>query len=611
MGNVLLISDDPLARVFLVRMLSVGNFTVAAIEPDEVQHVSPVDLSTEGSAIVVDCRVGGKATVAALLRLRDRGRHANVPLFLLGHRAETSMSALAAKLSASGIIDMAKEESLDRVAAHFVHAIREATRPKPDVLTGSDNAKRRPATKLDWHALYDDNGLLEKETQATGEPGVTAFQRATPESLERRLSRDETRERLEAYSEVKPLKPTVQMALRLARDSTATVEDLARVIKQDQALAARVLQLANSSLHRRGAPTRTIEQAIIRLGMGVLRETISSAAVLEQFSTSEGVLNIQMLWEHGYAVGMLAADLTRVTRQMSPDDAFMIGLLHDMGRAIMAGQLGEDYIEALLTARRSDLNPSRVEKAFFELNHADVADFVFRNWDFDEAVIAPVANHHLSDSNLRHLAPVHYKQTRLLKMADNLAHGALLGDSGSDWIHIGDLKMDGASPSPGLVRTCVQRAAKTLEELRFMLGSVPGTSVPTEYASILRDQLPEDLTLAAGTSTEMVDILDLLAWRLGEADLDSFAPIGGPYGLSDVPDAVLATLQTPAQVSELAHTLKAYDQRDRRVPLIVSLADEELLTGISSLVTDRHIQVLPLEFRVAWVVRAINGLYRR
>ncbi|MFI4881556.1 MAG: HDOD domain-containing protein [Phycisphaerales bacterium JB064] len=518
---------------------------------------------------------------------------------------------MASKLSATDTLDLTKDESLEKAAAQIVRAVREATKPRPRASTVAGTAQHQPSAKLAWHGLYDDSGLLEQETQASGKPEVTAFERATPEPLERRLSRDETRERLEAYSEAKPLKPTVQMALKLARDSSATVEDLARVIKQDQALAARVLQLANSSLHRRGAPTRTIEQAIIRLGMGVLRETISSTAVLDQFSTSEGVLNIQMLWEHGYAVGMLAADLTRVTRQMSSDDAFLIGLMHDMGRAIMAGQIGQDYLDALLTARRSDIRPSRVEKAFFELNHADVADVVFRTWDFDEAVTAPIANHHLSDRNLRHLAPVHYKQTRLLKMADNLAHGALLGDSGSDWIHITDLKLDGAALSPGLVRTCVQRAAKTLEELRLMLASVPGATPPHEYAWVLREQLPQDITLATGTSTEMVDILDLLAWRLGETDLDAFAPVGGPYGPSDVPDVVLATLHTPQQVSELAHTLQAYDQSDRRVPLIVSLADEELLTGSTSLVTDRHIQVLPIEFRVAWVIRAINELYGR
>ena len=504
---------------------------------------------------------------------------------------------------------MTNGASLDKVAAQMLAAVHEAIRPRPVETTSTGKPGAMRSMKLAWKGLYDDNGLLASETQAKGTMREAGFQRAKPEPMKRRLSRAETIATLASYAEAKPLKPTVQMALRLARDSSSTVEDLARVIKQDQALATRVLQLANSSLHRRGAPTRTIEQAIIRLGMGVLRETISSTAVLDQFESPDGVLNIQMLWEHGYAVGMLAADLSRATRKMSPDNAFLIGLLHDMGRAIMAGQIGQDYIDALLTARRSDLRPSRVEKSFFELNHADVADVLFREWDFDDSIVAPIANHHLSSKNAKHLDPAHFKHTQMLKLADNLAHAALLGDSGCDWINTKAFNVERQPLSPGLVRTCVQRAAKTLEELRLLLASTPGAEAPEEHACVVRAQLPKELTLAAGTSTDAVDVLDVLAWRLCESDLDSSVPTGGPYGPGDVPDVVLATLYSMKQVAELSSVLEGYDQEDQRVALVIVSHIDDIRAACPALFVDRHVQVLPADFRLAWVIRAINELY--
>jgi len=463
---------------------------------------------------------------------------------------------------------------------------------------------------LQWDGLYDDRGLLASETTAPLDAGWRRHAPAPPaEKLERVLPREKTAGAIAAYAEAKPLKPSVQLALRIARDSTATVEDLARVVKQDQGLAARVLQLANSSLHRRGSPTRTVEQAIVRLGMGQLRETISSTAVLEQFQDSSGALNIELLWEHGYAVGMLASDLARVTRVSGPDEAFMAGLMHDIGRAAMAFQIGEPYIDALIKARTHDLPPARVEKSLFELNHADAAEVLFTEWDFDQAIRAPVANHHLSDGNIRHLDPIHYRHTKSLQAANALAHATMLGDSGSDWLEPGALDLGGSPLSPGLVRTCVQRSARTLGELRLMMASIAGHEPSPDHAARLASHLPDGLTLVGSPSLDRVDMLELVAWRLGaRADVESFAPVGGPFGPKDRPDVALAQPANAKQARELAHALEAYDRPDARVPLVVAAADEAVIADGPDELRERPLHVLPSPLRLAWVVRAVNDL---
>lgn len=452
-----------------------------------------------------------------------------------------------------------------------------------------------PAGRLKWHELYRDQGLLAEEARSKAAQDVPKeSDRPPPPRFERRLSRDEAVTRVAEYSQARPLKSTVSIALRIARDSTATVEDMARVVKQDQALAARVLQLANCSLHRRGSAVRTVEQAIVRMGVAALRETISSSTVLDQFEDPEGVMNVALLWEHGYAVGMLAADLARATRATPPDDAFMIGLLHDMGRAVMASELGQEYIDALLEARKHDLLPTTVEKQFFEINHADVADTLFANWEFDSAMTAPIANHHLSDRNLKHLAPAHVRQTKLLQAADTLAHAALLGDSGSDWIDSTSLDVGGSPISPGLVRSCLERANKTLDELRLLNASTNDATGPG-YAAHIRSQLPKDATLGWVERNAEIDLMGVLAWTLG----DHRRP-------DRQVDVLLATIQNSEDIEELERTIKHHDAPDRTVSLVLSVCGDELTEEVKERFSDRKTRVVPQVYRIPWVLASVN-----
>lgn len=590
-------------------MLVSGGLLCTVLNPSDCAKAG-VELDAEPDTLfVVDCRVNPRESISAYLKVRGQW-HDVVPVVLVGHRHEPALDKLAAKLASAHTVYVA-DRSYDAVGSmlsSFVRKAASAVRSEaPPESVGGAGAPAETGG-LVWTALYDDSGMLDREVALPADQvGARPFTRAPePERLERRLSRSQITSMLQDFVEAKPLKPNVQLALRIARDSTATVEDIARVIKQDQALAARVLQMANSSLHRRGAPTRTIESAIIRLGMSAIREMISGTAVLEQFGGDDDTLNFAHLWEHGYAVGMLSADLARATRACAPEDAFMTGLLHDMGRAIMAQRIGRDYIDALLTARRHDMHPSRVEKATFELNHADVAEVIFARWDFDSHITAPVANHHLSRDNLKHLDPVHIRQTGILQAANTLAHTGLLGDSGSDWIDPRMLDVGNNPLAPAVVRTSIYRAGKTIEELRLIMASTPGLEPASDTATKLRDHLPDDITLGGLPSLEAVDPMELLAWRLGTREgVESHAPIGGPYGPKATPDVVLASVGDIQQSRALADLLDAMDTRGP-VPAVISCGDPSLLEGDKSPLANRPLHVLPGEFRVSWVVRGIN-----
>lgn len=609
--TIAFISNDPISVRVMPKLLERRGYdvrvceTIDALTPGLVReaHVSLLDnripwdefdqlwAALESSPVIL-LHHGPATGLSATLR----GQRILASVDAQGSTFEAMLASILKWLQASASGDFAQSSVAHSLKRSTAHA--EGSSPQSiEAIPGRIAVGRvvQSTGRLKWHELYRDQGQLKRELTTTPLARSQGAAKARPQ-FERKMPRDEAVARVAEYSQARPLKSTVSLALRIARDSTATVEDMARVVKQDQALAARVLQLANSSLHRRGSAVRTVEQAIVRMGVASLRETISSSNVLDQFEDASGVLNVPLLWEHGYAVGMLAADLARATRVTQPDDAFMIGLLHDMGRAVMATEIGEDYIEALLEARRYDLQPAQVEKQFFEINHADVADTVFANWEFDAAITAPIANHHLSVRNLNHLAPMHVHQTKLLQAADTLAHAALLGDSGSDWIDAGSLDVGGSPLSPGLIRSCLERAHKTLEEIRLMTASASQSPMKS-VDEHMREQLPRDASIGWADGSGKVDLMGILAWTLND------------HRASEEPaDVLMATVRNREEADYLKQATKQHDTGERRVPLMLSVPGEAISKDLEAMFPDRPKHVVPQAFRVSWVMAGLRDL---
>ncbi|MFE8072391.1 HDOD domain-containing protein [Marinobacteraceae bacterium S3BR75-40.1] len=143
-----------------------------------------------------------------------------------------------------------------------------------------------------------------------------------------------------------PSLPQIVLRMLHACDNDADYRDLGEIIGKDTALTARVLSLANSSYFRRGQPVTSIQHALLRLGLNNLRTLVITAA-LRQFLYKLGADHWQQLrdfWRHSLATALHARALANLTRYPHPDEAFMIGMLHNVGEliALKAASQGED-----------------------------------------------------------------------------------------------------------------------------------------------------------------------------------------------------------------------------------------------------------------------------
>lgn len=132
------------------------------------------------------------------------------------------------------------------------------------------------------------------------------------------------------------LPPLPDLAIRVRRaihDTNKGSDDIARLIRVDPSLAARLVKVANSPLYRGRDPVTSTIQAVTRLGLGRVRNLVFSFTVGRLFRSRSRHLNARLrdYWRHSQKVASLSYVLARMTPGLDPDKALLAGLLHDIG----------------------------------------------------------------------------------------------------------------------------------------------------------------------------------------------------------------------------------------------------------------------------------------
>jgi putative nucleotidyltransferase with HDIG domain len=223
------------------------------------------------------------------------------------------------------------------------------------------------------------------------------------------MGRTELMERVLEGCELRAIKPAVQQVLSLTGSASASLEAISRAIRQDQALSLKVLQIANSPLYTRGERVETVQKAVSRIGVTQIRTTVLSLAVIDMLGGSGlvGRIHADWFWEHSIACGLISSRIARARgkRAEEADAMFTAGLLHDIGRLVLAERIPEEYGVVMEAAERLGLPLEMVESRLLMMNHAELSDRLLRQWNFSTALVNPIALHHLGIANIRSAAP--------------------------------------------------------------------------------------------------------------------------------------------------------------------------------------------------------------
>jgi HD-like signal output (HDOD) protein/AmiR/NasT family two-component response regulator len=183
-----------------------------------------------------------------------------------------------------------------------------------------------------------------------------------------------------------------------------SISRIARVVAEDMAMTAKILQLVNSAFFGIRSQVSSPIRAVQLLGLDTLRALVLSTHVFDKFRTScLREPEVAYLWKDSFVVASLArrvAESEQQNRRMV-DDCFTAGLLHDSGKLILASTMEEKYQIALQIARQHQKGLVDAEREVFGCTHAEVAAFLLGLWDLPENVVEGVAWHHDPSENLQ------------------------------------------------------------------------------------------------------------------------------------------------------------------------------------------------------------------
>ncbi len=199
-----------------------------------------------------------------------------------------------------------------------------------------------------------------------------------------------------------PTLPAIAMeAIRLMEGEESSFASIAELLTTDQVLASRILHYANSAAVG-GRPVTTIAQAISRLGFNAVRSIVLSATIFESFAQrlpeerEKGV----NFWMHSIGVATVAAALAEKLGFPDPDEAYLAGLLHDIGKLVFLLQYPEEFAafhDELASQGHYSLHgtlPIELEKGYFGMSHMEAGKQVAAHWRFPDHLAAAIWMHH-------------------------------------------------------------------------------------------------------------------------------------------------------------------------------------------------------------------------
>jgi len=156
-------------------------------------------------------------------------------------------------------------------------------------------------------------------------------------------------DRIETSKNLPTLPHIVLKLIDACNRQGSTIKDISQIINKDTSLSAKVMSMVNSAHH--GFPTRvtSVEQHLHLLGMDAIKNIAINTAVLQVFDEAKdhGVFKLKLFWRHSLLCATLSELIAKKTSYSFPDEAFLSGLLHDIGKLILCVNFPDEYSDIL------------------------------------------------------------------------------------------------------------------------------------------------------------------------------------------------------------------------------------------------------------------------
>jgi putative nucleotidyltransferase with HDIG domain len=228
------------------------------------------------------------------------------------------------------------------------------------------------------------------------------------------------RHRIENIGSLPTVPDTLRKLSRIMEKQNVSLTEVASFVQSDPALTFRILKMVNSAIY--GFPGRiaSVSHAIMLLGLNVVKGLLLGVSVFELMQKA-----MTGLYEHSMGCAAAARIIAQKKGLREPEEAYVAGLLHDIGKVVMALEFTKAYEGALTLAETEHISIMQAEIKFFADNHAALGGVLSEKWRFPKRLTEAILCHHEPGSAV--LFPL---ETAIVHLADILTKARALGFSG-------------------------------------------------------------------------------------------------------------------------------------------------------------------------------------
>ncbi|MBF0493309.1 MAG: HDOD domain-containing protein [Deltaproteobacteria bacterium] len=240
-------------------------------------------------------------------------------------------------------------------------------------------------------------------------------------------------------SAVPPLPAAAQKLIQLTSFQDVDIREVSQVIAMDQAIASKLLQIVNSPFYGLRQKVNTIPQAITLMGLEAIKSLALSVSVIRSSAGKKrsGYLNQEDFWTHSLSTAILCKKIAGLIGNTDPEEAFIAGLMHDIGKLVFFEFTGDSYRLALEQASKAKASLNSFELEIFEINHALLGEELCHHWMIPEKISKAIASHH--EAPLEKEDSAEQGLGNIVSVANQLAHILNLGSSGNHLISLNAL----------------------------------------------------------------------------------------------------------------------------------------------------------------------------
>nr|WP_307719770.1 HDOD domain-containing protein [Massilia sp. YMA4] len=218
-----------------------------------------------------------------------------------------------------------------------------------------------------------------------------------------------------------PAMPQILIKLiELLQTDDAGMPELADLIAKDAGMTGKILAVANSSAYQRGNRSVGLEQSLVSLGTDMIKTLVISESVFQTFNSfpHSGGTDLRAFWKHALGAAVVARDAARLMAYPHVEEAYLAGLLHNVGRLALLATAPREYATNFLA--RDDADLCAIEQRTLQITHTEAGAWLIERWNLDSFLADSVLYHHEPVARLESAHPL----IRIVRLAHLLVHHA-------------------------------------------------------------------------------------------------------------------------------------------------------------------------------------------